>query len=135
GRGEVWSELIETAGANVLATFVGTELDRRPVATRHAYGKGVAFYVGTLPDAAAMERLLSEACAQSGIEAPSLPEGIESVRRQGRGRSLLFLLNHRDEGVDVPVTEPGRNLLNGSEVHRGLVRIGPRGVAVIQEGW
>jgi hypothetical protein len=37
--------------------------------------------------------------------------------------------------VDVPLEEAGSNLIDGSEVHRGLMRLQPRGVAVIREGW
>jgi len=37
--------------------------------------------------------------------------------------------------VDVPVEEAGQNLVDRAEVHRGLIRLQPRGVAVIEEGW
>jgi len=37
--------------------------------------------------------------------------------------------------VEVPVDDPGVNLVDGTEVHRGLVHLGPRGVAVIRKGW
>jgi len=57
------------------------------------------------------------------------------VRRSGPRSSLLFLLNHRDVQVEVPVADPGVNLVDGTEVHRGLVHLGPRGVAVIRKGW
>jgi hypothetical protein len=35
----------------------------------------------------------------------------------------------------VPVKEAGVNLADGSSVHPGLLHVGPRGVAVIREGW
>jgi beta-galactosidase len=131
GRCEVWSEDINTEGAQVLATY-----DGRPAVTRHRFGKGTAFYVGTQPDAGSMARILEQACEVAGVKPTAdMPPGVEATRRSGAGRSFLFVLNHRDVGVDVPVKEAGVNLVDGSSVHPGLLHVGPRGVAVIREGW
>jgi len=56
-------------------------------------------------------------------------------RRSIPRSSILFLLNHRDGAVDVPITKAGTNLIDGHEVHAGLLRLGPFGAAVIREGW
>ena len=50
-------------------------------------------------------------------------------------RSILFLLNHRPGTVDVPLSQAGTNLVDGSQVHAGLFKLGPHGAAVIREGW
>ena len=83
-----------------------------------------------------MGRILRAVCTDAAIK-PVLeaPAGVSAVRRSGPRNSLLFLLNHHDAHVEVPVADPGVNLVDGSEVHRGLLRLGPRGVAVIREGW
>jgi beta-galactosidase len=135
-RADLWSELVTPAGADVLARFAGSTLDGQPAVTSHAYGKGRAIYVATRPEAAAMGRILRAAAAEAGVK-PVLeaPAGVSAVRRAGPRSSILFLLNHRDVPVDVPVDDPGVNLVDGAEVHRGLVRLGPRGVAVIRKGW
>jgi len=135
-RGEIWSELIQSRGAEVLATFASSELAGRPAITRHRFGDGTAIYLGTMPDPAALARLIKEACSKAGIEpAADVPQGVEAVRRYLEGKSILFLLNHREVAVDVPIQEAGTNLIDGAEVHRGLIRLEPRGVAVIKEGW
>jgi beta-galactosidase len=135
-RGETWSELIQPHGAEVLATFASSELAGRPAITRHRFGEGTAIYLGTMPDPAALAHLLKEACTTAGVEpAAHVPQGVEAIRRHRQGKSILFLLNHRDVAVDVPIQEAGTNLVDGGEVHRGLMRLEPRGVAVIKEGW
>jgi beta-galactosidase len=135
-RGDVWSELIEVAAAEVLATFAGPELMGKPAVTSNAFGDGSAIYLGTLPDSGAMRRLLREACSRARVQPHAeVPDGVEAVRRIGAGKSLLFLLNHRDVPVDVPVGAAGTNLVGGAEVHPGLMRMEARGVAVIKEGW
>jgi beta-galactosidase len=135
-RATIWSDDIELAGAEALATFSGTQLSGRPAITRHHPGSGTAYYIGTRPDAASMARILRLAMSDAGVTpVAEAPQGVEATRRAGHGKKFLFLLNHRDVAVDVPVKEAGHNLLDGSEVHPGLIRLGPRGVAVIREGW
>ncbi len=135
-HGDVWSELITLAGAEVLAHFSGSTLDGRPAVTSHRFGEGRAIYIATQPERAAMARILGAAIAEAGVK-PVLeaPPGVSAVSRSGPRSSLLFLLNHRDVQVEVPVADPGVNLVDGTEVHRGLVHLGPRGVAVIRKGW
>jgi beta-galactosidase len=135
-QGDVWSELITPAGAEVLARFSGSTLDGHPAVTSHGFGEGRAIYIGTRPERAAMARILGAAINQAGVK-PALeaPPGVSTVRRSGPRSSLLFLLNHRDVQVEVPVDDPGVNLVDGTEVYRGLVHLGPRGVAVIRKGW
>jgi beta-galactosidase len=136
GTGTLWSELIEPGGAEVVATFKGGVLDGKPAMTRNQFGSGEATYLATRPDAVAMARVLGAAASRSGVEpAQQVPQGVEAVRRNVGGKSLLFLLNHRDVAVDVPLEEAGSSLIDGTEVHRGLMRLQPRGVAVIREGW
>ena len=135
-RGEIWSERIELTGAEVVATFASSELSGHPAITRHSPGSGTAFYLGTRPDPKTMARVLQIACSTAGVESTAeVPQGVEALRRVARGRSFLFLLNHRDVSVDVPIREAGQDLLDGSAVNPGLLRLGPRGVAVIREGW
>ncbi len=135
-HGDVWSELITLAGAEALAQFSGSTLDGRPAVTSHRFGEGRAIYIATQPERAAMARILGATIAEAGVK-PVLeaPPGVSAVRRSGPRSSLLFLLNHRDVQVEVPVADPGVNLVDGTEVHRGLVHLGPRGVAVIRKGW
>ncbi|TMB43506.1 MAG: beta-galactosidase, partial [Chloroflexi bacterium] len=135
-RGEIWSEIIEPSGAEVVATFSGSDLAGRPAVTSHQSGSGTAFYMGTRPEPAAMARLLQIACSQAGVApAGQTPQGVEVVRRMAGKKPVLFLLNHRDVAVDVPIVAAGENLIDGAQIHPGLMRIEPRGVAVIREGW
>ncbi len=136
GSGAVWSELMQTGGAEVVATFAGGVLDGKPAVTRHRFGAGEALYVGTRLDPASMAHVLGSACSSAGVEpVAELPPGVEIVRRTARGKSYLFLLNHREVAVDVPVAEAGTNLVDGAEIHPGLLRLQPRGVAVVRQGW
>ena len=131
GRGDTWSDDIALHGATAIASSAG-----RPILTSHRFGRGTAFYLGTAPDANSTARIVQSALTHGGVEpAAEMPQGVEAVRRTGRGKSFLFLLNHREVGVDVPIQVAGTNLVDGTEVHPGLMHIESRGVAVIREGW
>ena len=136
GRGRTWSEEIRLNGAQVLATFSDSELKGGPAVTRHRAGTGTAFYIATQPDPKTMDHILAMACSTAGVKSTAeVPRGIEVLRRSVRGKSFLFVLNHRDTAVDVPISDAGVNLIDGTQVHPGLIRLGPRDVAVIREGW
>ena len=123
----VWTDDLELHGAEIVA---GSGI------TRHRYGSGTSFYVGTQPDAKTLARVLEMACSAAGVEpVAQVPQGVEAVRRSGHGKTFLFLLNHRDAAVDVRIEVAGANLVDGAEVHPGLLHLEPRGVAVIREGW
>lgn len=132
GSGAVWSEQIDIETAEIEATFA----DGRPAVTRNRHGEGEAMYLATRIDPASMTRVLSMACSRAGVQAiAEMPQGIEVVRRTGRGKSFIFLLNHRDVAVDVPIAEAGTNLIDGAQIHPGLLRLQPHGVAVVKQGW
>jgi beta-galactosidase len=135
-HGDLWSELIEPASAEVLAQFSSSVLTGRPAVTHNSFGQGSAFYVGTRLDATTMARFLRLAWTKAGVTpVADVPAGVEAVRRIVPRSSLLFLLNHRDAAVEVPIGGAGVNLVDGAAVHPGLFHLGPRGVAVIREGW
>jgi len=64
----------------------------------------------------------------------AVPPGVEAVRRwTARGTSVLFLLNHRAEAVSVDAPPGSADLLRGMRVGAEGVRLGARGVAVLEE--
>jgi beta-galactosidase len=94
-----WAEWLTTDGATPLAAYTSGPLAGIPAVLRHAYGRGVAWYVATLPEPAALARLLAAACADAGAEPvlPDLPPGVEAVRRGDK----VFMLDHRNLTVEI----------------------------------
>ncbi|WP_020667317.1 beta-galactosidase [Amycolatopsis nigrescens] len=119
GSGTIWSEWINTEGAEVLQTFAEGELAGRPAVTRHRFGDGVAYYLGTRPDPASMAAILAMACEAAGVEPalPGAPAGVEAtVRHSADGTRWLFLLNHNDFELTVR-TPSGEVPLAARDVH------------------
>src|SRR5439155_1445418 len=116
-EGELWSELIEPAGAEVLATFAAGSLAARPAVTRNHFGKGTATYLGTRLDRGTMSRLLRLVCGAAGVNPViEAPPGVEAVSRG----EFTFRLNHGDSAANVELgPEKG-----------GTIQFGARDVAI-----
>ncbi|WP_043840809.1 beta-galactosidase [Amycolatopsis taiwanensis] len=114
GTGTVWSEWVTPGTAEVLDTFTDGALAGRPAMTRNSFGAGVATYLGTRPDRDTMAAVLRRALSDAGA-GPVLgekPDGVEAVQRG----QWLFLLNHNDHEVDVPMPAGTVDALTGAPV-------------------
>jgi beta-galactosidase len=132
--GTVWSEWTGLEGAEPVATFAEGPLTGRPAITRHPYGRGVAWYLATRPEPAAMRTLLDRVRAEAGVlpVLPHLSHPVQAVVRHGADHAYLLLLNHGDEPVTVPLPQPAPDLLSDPDQPVDEVRLGPRGVAVVR---
>ncbi|MFD0168828.1 beta-galactosidase [Streptomyces decoyicus] len=139
GRADLWSEVIDLEGAEALAHFTDGDLAGRPAVTRHAYGRGTVWYVGTRLDAALMRALLDDVRAAAGVAPvlPGLPDGVQATVREGLGGRFVFLLNHGARTVEVGLPAPMRDALaadtTGGAGAVDRVTLSARGVAVLTE--
>ncbi|GLY17044.1 beta-galactosidase [Kineosporia sp. NBRC 101677] len=111
-RGTHFAEALWADDAEVLATFRTGPSATRPALTRRVHESGgQAWYVGTMPDPAALDavigRLLREASVAPVIE--NLPEGVEVARRG----DVVTVINHGPTAATVSI--PGTELLTGEE--------------------
>jgi beta-galactosidase len=128
--GRLWQDVIDLRGAEPLLRYAEGNLAGRAAVTRHSYGDGEAFYLGTLPDRATLRSVIRRACHQAGLEfRTGLPPGVETVRRGG----YQFLISHRDRPVELDLGGKSLDLLTSAVVGPAVV-LGPRGVLVLQAG-
>lgn len=129
---DLWAEVIHLEGAKTLATFAGGFYSGNPAITQHSFGQGTAYYVGTRLEAAGLDWLLRLATQQAGVK-PVLQTapGVEAIRRVGPKGSLLVLLNHGDQAVEVELESPARPL--SSEQKSQRVRLESKQVVFLQE--
>lgn len=126
---DVWTELLSLRGAKEVSGYVGGPVPGVPALTRHAVGRGAAWYLATRLRPTGTAALVRELCAAAGVEVYDRP-GVEVVRRAREDASYLFVLNHTAEDAEVPVR--GTDLVSG-EVCDGTVRVPPGAVAVVRE--
>jgi beta-galactosidase len=128
---DLWSDVIELEGAQAVAHFTDDFYAGWAAVTRHAFGQGAAYYLGTRQDETFMDVLLARVCREAGVR-PTLetPAGIEVVHRVRGERSFLFVLNHTRATCDVHVGGRHRDLLTGT-LHAETISLDPYGVAIL----
>jgi beta-galactosidase len=125
--GRMWQDVIDLRGADPLLCYAEGQLAGLAAATRHPYGRGEAFYLGTLPDRATLRGLVEQACRRAGVEhRTDVPAGVESVKRG----DYLFVISHLDRPVEVDLGGKSLDLLTSDIVGPAVV-LGPRGVLVL----
>lgn len=128
-----WSDLIELEGAQAVAVFERDFNAGRPAVTRHHFGQGSTYYLGTHPDEAFMRWIMGRACDEAGVSPTAETQpGVEVVRRVRDGAAYLFVLNHNAHAIQFTLPGPAHDLLVGSDCH-GTVAVGPYGVALLRE--
>ena len=127
GVGRVWQDAIDLLGADPLLSYGDGQLVGRAAATRHPYGRGEAFYLGTLPDRATLRALEERAFRRAGVAfRTDVPPGVEAVRRGDH----LFVISHLDHPVDLDLGGKSLDLLT-ADIVGPSVALGPRGVLVL----
>jgi beta-galactosidase len=128
-----YADWISPKGAEAVASYAGWPVREHAAVTRHRYGKGRGWYVGTVvKEESFYDRLARALLADAGIvPVVAPPEGVEVVMREGNGRKLLFLLNHKAAAQAVQVPAGKRDLLSG-RVTSGALELPPLGVAVLE---
>ncbi|WP_367041740.1 beta-galactosidase [Streptomyces sp. Je 1-332] len=95
-----WSEEIHLEGAEAVTTTP----EGTPAVTRHAYGDGVAWYLGTRPAPKELRELLDRVRTECGVNPvlPGLPEGVQArTRVTVAGERVHVVLDGRDLSVEV----------------------------------
>jgi beta-galactosidase len=102
--GSLWTELLHPLDAQTVTTYVDGPLPGVPAITRRECGEGSAWYLATYLDrpgmASLVDRLLADADVRPRILAPA---GCEVVTRRADGADYVFVINHGDDAVRLPL--------------------------------
>ena len=133
GTAALWCDIIKAVDSEVLGVYTRDYYAGKPCFTRHAFGSGSVYYLGCDLDEAAMERLAVYLCRVNGIDIPAgAQKGVEIVPATDGAREALFILNHNDHTVVVPVNGSYIDLLKEEAVHSQIV-LAPYDVAVLKQ--
>ena len=101
GTAGIFRDMVVPQGAQVLWHYDDPFYRSYAAITRNTYGQGAAYYLGTTPNQAILDRVLCQAMEEVGLERLDLPEGVESaVRGEGDSR-VRILLNHNDVSIQA----------------------------------
>ncbi len=132
GECVLWTDILQPAGAEVLATYTAGSHAGQAAITMNTFGKGKAVYIGADLDGASLARVLRTLSGMAGVKPPlDVPEGIEVTARRSGDKQWIFILNHA--AVSQSISLPGgfTDLLTG-QAHAGKIDVGGYGVRVLQ---
>lgn len=128
-----YADWVKLRAAKKLVGYEVWHMQEFAAATRNRYGKGSAYYVGTVvQEDAFYDILIKDALRTAGIHVVvSPPPGVEVSVRQAEDRRYLFLINHYETPQTVNVPDGCEELLTGKSTEDTLT-LGVFGVAVIK---
>ncbi|QJU55227.1 beta-galactosidase [Herbiconiux sp. KACC 21604] len=124
--GEGWADVLTTEGAEVVAGYEHPFLERAAAITSNEVGAGRMTWVGTLPDAGTMTRLIGWALAERDVTPAAavwqdVPESVRvSSATTPAGSTLWFVANHSWEGVEVAAPDLAGRSVTDAVTGRGL---------------
>jgi len=124
--GLVAEELI-LDGASVWFRFADGWLKGQPAVTAHRFGRGLAIYVGTIPDTGLYAQVLDRASRAAKLALRFLPDGVEYVDCS----PYHIFLNSAAASRRV-LRAPAGTVLLGRRT-KGVVQLEPYGVCLIRE--
>ena len=127
-------ESIRLAGAESLGVFESDFFAGQPALTRHACGRGFAYYLATQPEREFFDGPFAKIVAGAGVRpVMKAPSGVEVHLREKSDARYLFVLNHLAHPVELddPLLT-GQDLISGSRLD-GSLNLLPNGVAVISQ--
>lgn len=96
-------DLIHLEGASSIANYTSDFYVGRPTITKNDFGDGNAFYVGSLLEEKALEKLLEEICQELEIGSVinELTE-LEITCRENEIAKYYFIMNFKDDAQKIP---------------------------------
>lgn len=130
----VFMELLQPAGAQVLASYDHPAWKEYAAVTRNRFGKGTAVYLGCGMSCKMLERLLDDCAGEAGIERSDCTFPV--IVRKGisqNGTMLRYFLNYSSETQKIYVPEDAEELLTETLWKKGEAKeLEPWGVAVAE---
>jgi beta-galactosidase len=129
----LWCDIVKLQTAEAVAEFGEDFYKGRPCITENKYGKGKAYYVASRPEENLLKKLLQHILNENKITPIlSVPEGIEISIRCNKNNQYIFILNHKDNSVNISLPDKEYyEILTGNKTG-GNLRINSNDLAILK---
>ena len=128
----IWADILQPAGAEVLATYTAGAHAGKAAITSNNYGNGKAIYVGADLDAASLGKVLRNLAKSASVQQPlDVSPGVELTVRASGGKKWTFLLNHTSEVQTMGLVTSFTDILTAEKL-TARVSVGAYGVRILQ---
>jgi beta-galactosidase len=126
-------DILNTEGAEVLASYGSDFYAGKPVLTVNEFGQGKAYYIASDPEAHFVSDFAKYLCAENSIKAPLQAEdGLEITQRVKEGKEFTFVLNHNDHDCTVDLMDSYLNLITNENANVKLT-LKAKDVAILEK--
>ena len=133
---EHFMELLMSEGAETVLSYQHPNWKKYVAVTRHAYGKGEAWYIGCMFEEKYLQQLFVRILGENGIHAAA-PEQFPVIVREGineKGENIRFYLNYAWEEQIIKVSEKFSTVLGTADEEHREVSLGSWDVCIIKIG-
>ncbi|WP_418458961.1 beta-galactosidase [Bacteroides sp.] len=118
GQCQFWFDQIEMKTASPTASFSGNYFKGYPVVTCNKYGKGIVYYVATVPEQSIVDKLMKEVVSNSSIKVPAQcnhPLVEIAELRDTNGKQYIYIVNFSDKDQTIEFKIPVLNIMTGKK--------------------
>jgi len=128
----LWSDIVHPTDAEVLASYREDYFSGTPAVTRHHFGEGTSYYLGTALTKDGLKWLFEHILEDAKVRSSNaVSSDVEITRRSDGTHTWMFVLNHSNDEANVELSQEGMDVITGVPVKASLV-LEPKGVAIIQ---
>jgi beta-galactosidase len=96
--GRQWCDILQTETAETVASYDSDFYSGKAAITANSYGKGRAYYVGTVGTKGLYRKLIRMILQEAEVPyVEGLPENVEITTREGAGKEVQFIFNNTDK--------------------------------------
>ena len=100
------------------ASFSGNYFKGYPAITCNKYGKGIVYYVATVPEQSIADKLMKEVISNSSIKVPAQcnhPLVEIAGLKDTNGKQYIYIVNFSDEDQIIEFKIPVLNIMTGKK--------------------
>lgn len=130
----VFAETLKPAGAKVVAVWDRDYMRGAPAVTEREHRQGRAVYFGSFFNLESARYLLGHYASLQNLRPlfTGFPDDIEVTRRSKGDRHFYFILNHRDESVELSVGDGFFDILEGKS-SASTIKLPPFGYKILRQ--
>lgn len=127
-------DLLRLGTAECLATYGDDFYAGRPCITRNSYGKGRAYYIGTMPEEQFLSEFFGMLCSNADLQRCfKVSEGVEITIRRFEDQKTMFAMNHDTVAATIDFEDAVLIDCITGQQKSGVCTIGQRDVWVLKE--
>ena len=127
-------DIINLEKAKALGVYGSDFYKNRAAFTVNSFGEGKAYYLATDTEESFIDDFISYLAKEYSLSCPlAAPAGVEITIREKEDQKYIFILNHNDYEITIPLTgKTYKNLINNSVIKQTLT-LKSKDVALLNE--